>query len=591
MVEAPLQFKQDELNELVTRDFATFVEEIVGLDNEEFHNEMDDIISKPDYKKIAIAISRDHGKSTHLSVAYPLWEMAKNHNVRILLVSSTGATSMKFLAQILNHIQKNDKYQEWARWVDSERRGVIPQQRNRGSREEKWSSEAITINRNDLNLKDYTIQSIGLFGSVLSGRADIIIVDDLVNQKNSETYDQREKVKDWFHTTLEPILVPGGRIIYLGNTWNQDDLIAELLKDPQVDYKKRVPAILSESNNRDLWNQWADIFLREDIDIIEKNKLGKEFYEANKAQMDDGVKVLWPSRHSYGSLFLKRLRNSYSFARMYQCDPSLNPNQKVKEEWIQKALERGKNLRLTDQPREGLIMKDTTGGLDLAISQKTTADDTAFLTLDKVDIGNGEFNPGDLIIRNIKRGKFTPAQTRKMVADDYATIGHTGIRVESVAYQDAMRRDLGEWGIPVKGHHTGGEKNDSDIGVNSIAILLELGKLVLPYDNSDANTIDTVNMLLNELRSWPDGHTGDSLMALWFAFLEMRDHAGRGFTIPRTQVAVIEEAMAGLTQEEIDKKIDTETMRESEAVRSGRVYIPNREFGSGQQPYVRKYTF
>ena len=90
-----------------------------------------------------------------------------------------------------------------------------------------------------------------------------------------------------------------------------------------------------------------------------------------------------------------------------------------------------------------------------------------------------------------------------------------------MAYQEAIQRDLDDAGIPVRGYHTGGEKKDPLIGINSIAIWAELGKLVLPYNNTDPETIRLVSMLMNEMRAFPDGHTGDSLMALWFAFSEM----------------------------------------------------------------------
>lgn len=579
------------LYELIRDDFSVFVEEILGLENEDFHNDIDNIISNEEYKRICIAVARDHGKSTHLSVAYPLWEIAKNHGQRILLVSSTSATSVKFLAQVLNHIEKNEKYKDWAEAIDPTGVGVVPQKRLVGRREEKWTGEAITIKREDLNLKDYTVQSVGLFGSILSGRADIIIVDDLVNQKNSETQDQRDKVKDWVFTTLMPILVPGGRFIYLGNTWHQDDLVADLLKNPQFHYRKKMPAIIQESAHRDLWNTWADIYLREDIEIAEKNKLGTQYYLENKTAMDEGTQVLWEKRHPYSDLYLKRLENSYAFMRMYQCDPSQRPNQKILDVWIQKAIERGKNLILQDEPRAGLIMADTTGGLDLAISMKETADDTAFITLDRVEVGDGEFQSGDYIIRNIDRGKMTPNDVRNMVQSKYYAIGHTGIRVETVAYQESMKRDLADMAIPVKGHQTGGEKNDSDIGINSIAILLELGKLVIPYGRNDARTIDIVSKLLNEMRSWPDGHTGDSLMALWFAYLEMRDHKGRGFVAPKSVYVGVRIDTVGKTQEEIDKQLDLATIRADEDRRAGKTVHHSVLAPTEDTNIVRRFTF
>ena len=89
--------------------------------------------------------------------------------------------------------------------------------------------------------------------------------------------------------------------------------------------------------------------------------------------------------------------------------------------------------------------------------------------------------------------------------------------------------------MPVRGYKTGGEKKDPFIGINSLAIYAELGKLVLPFDNTDPRTINLISQLVNEMRAFPDGHTGDSLMALWFAFSEMRDLTGDRVIVPTHQ--------------------------------------------------------
>jgi hypothetical protein len=562
--ETPLIFEE------ITTNLATFIEEIVGLENAPFHNEIDDVLSDPLYKKICIAVARDHGKSTHLSIAYPLWQIAKNHNLRILLVSSTSSIASSFLREILNHIEGNARYQSWATVIDPYKRGIVPKRKKRFKRDENWTGNAITVQREVLTIKDPTINAVGLFGSILSKRADIIIMDDVVNQQNSETEDQRKKIIDWVYTTVMPVLTPEGRFIYLGNTWHADDLVSHLLKDPQMDYKKRLGAIISEPLYPELWQRWASMRLNESIGLKERLKEAQDFYNANEEEMKQGVKVLWPERHGYGSLYLKRLSNSYAFERMYQCDPTTNPDQKIKEEWLDRAKKRGENLRLQDTPREGLIMELTASGLDLAISEKETADDTALFTLDRVKVGNGVIMPGDYIIRNIRRGKMSPNKVREMIKEHNSVVNPLGIRVESVAYQEAMVRDLADLGVDnVRGYHTGGEKNDPDIGVNSLAILLELGKLIIPYDLSDPRTIQLCSQLVNEMRSWPGGHTGDSLMALWFAFSEIRDLTNTAYTVPN---------ILGLNKQEVDvhdpkvrkeeeKKIDLARQLEDEYAR------------------------
>jgi hypothetical protein len=917
----------------VAANFDVFMEEVIGLNNEPFHNELDQIISNPLYKKIAIAYPRGHGKSTHLSVGYPLWEMAKNRNVRILIVSSTSTIASGFITEILNHIEGNDKYADWSKAISPDDTPVHPKKRKVVKMEEKWSGGAFTIDRPELSLKDPTVQAIGLFGSSLSKRADVIICDDIVNQENSETEEQRQKIKDWVYTTVMPILVPGGRFIYLGNTWhcfpgyvkidkkggsanistikvgdlvrthsgnyhivknvmsyengrnhsnerlilktkhqeirctpehpflvggefisaknlkvgdilsypkkeghawtlsfdnkrysrkhfdptlltkdlaflfgmyigdgwigggkrisiivlkerqedlkrlidafsifgqsvisegtsdktqiitfhstvlanfvdsnfghlatgkkipeelfnerdeikaafiygmirsdgsyknrggaayfsvnerlirdfslllstldishspiqirytppnsfsehplpkyqlslskfdagklrtieseeytikeiqkgassrkvynlevdvdnsfiangfsvhNCDDLVANLLKDPLFDYRAKKASVIQDAVHQELWQEWANIRLDDSYELPVRLANANTFYTEHKTDMEEGVELMWPNRFTYQDLYLLRMQNPYMFARMYQCDPSKRPDQKIKDEWLEKAIAKGRDLILQDEPRQRLTMRDTTAGLDLAISQKKGSDDTVFLTLDIVQYGDGSIEPGDFVIRNIERGKYTPAQVREMVVQKYSVIRHSGIRVESVQYQESMAIDLSGFGLPIKSYATGKEKNDPEVGVYSLANILERGKFVIPYNRQDARTIALCTQLMNELRNWPDGHTGDSLMSLWFAYAEIRSHIGKVVSHPRSDfdekrdlVDSIEKL--NLTPEdrrkEYEKLADLEVIRDDESKRRGNLYRPRDQKTVSDRPYVKKFQF
>jgi len=535
--------------------FRLFVSEVMGLNNSYFHNELDDNLSKELNKKMCIALPRGTGKTTHMSIAYPLWEIAKNHNLRILLVSSTATTAKSFMVEIINHIEGNKKYKFWARAIDPFKRGVIPKMRTRHKREERWTGDSITINRDDIKLKDPTIHAVGLFGSILSKRADIIIVDDVVDQENSNTEEQRNKIKDWVYTTLMPVLVPGGRFIYLGNTWHMDDLVSNLLKDPQFDFRKRMPSIIHEATKQNLWEEWSNIRLDENLSVEEKNLRADTFYAEHKTDMEEGIEVLWPERFPYADLYMQRISNPFSFARMYQCDPSIRPNQKFSEKDIEKALNKGRDLLLQDESRTEINVDLTTSGLDLAISENSRGDDTALLSIDRVDMDCGEIKKGDFVIRNIERGKFKPNETVGRVAYHYHTVRPMGIRVESNGFQEMMSRDLGSKGIPITSYKTGGEKNDPDIGVHSLAVLLSQGRLILPYSNKDGRTRKLITQLVNEMRAYPDGHTGDSLMALWFAYSEARDYFSNQITIPSTPYVQPEPLSLKEGANEIDRVI------------------------------------
>lgn len=527
--------------DLMARQMKYFVEDIIELHNEEFHDEIDDVISDHFYKKVVISFPRDHGKSTHLSVAYPLWEIARNHNVRILLISATAAISEGFMGEVLGHIQRNEKYQLFAETIDPTHVGVVPRLKPGRKAMEKWSGNKFIVDRSDLRMKDPTMNAVGIFGGIVSKRADIIICDDIVNQENAMTDGQRKKVIDWIYTTVMPVLVPGGRFIYLGNTWHVEDLVAHLMKDPQFDYQNTMGAIIKEADRQDLWTSYANILLRSDIPARQKKGMAEEFYVAHKADMDAGSQVLWPARYPYKDLYMLRLSNSYAFARMYQCNPSDRPDQKFIESWIDTSLRKGAKLKLSDDLYEGIEFDVVVEGLDLAIKEDETADDTAKVTLARVKYGRDDIKAGDIVVKQIKSGHFSPAFTRDMVRTDFYAQKPQPIqiRVETNGYQDAMRKDLEGFNLPVVGHHTGREKNDSDIGVNALAIIMEQGKLVLPSDPTDAHTTQQIAKLVSGMRAYPSDHTADTLMAAWLANMAMRDATSDRYLVPQTTMSRI----------------------------------------------------
>lgn len=537
---------------------------MLGFDNAPHQKEWCGVLGNYKYLRIVDAAPRGHSKTTVFSVNYPLWEIAKNPNVRILLVSAADTQSQSFLREVKGRIERDQEYVDFA--------GQL-----RPDKPDKWTDKEIILKRSRTDLKDPTISTVSVEGTILSKRADIIICDDLLNFENTRTPEQRQKIKDWFNLVLLPVLEPGGRLVVVGTIWQVGDLMEELLADPMFDYRKRYKAIISEPTNIKLWEEWCDLLVEERDDRKDR---AAAFREANRAAMDEGVKVLWPARRPYEDLYTIRYSDPYAFARAYQNDPASRPSQKIKREWIESALKKGVKFRLQDAPFTEYVDL-TTIGLDLAISQEAQADDTCELILDKLQYAWEGNKQGDYILRNIKRGKMTGGETRALVTTDFYAIRPHGIRVENVQYQEVMERDLNDAGIPVHGHRTGSEKWDSAVGVNSIATLLEHGKLILPSDPHDARTKDLIGKLVAEMLAFPEGHTGDSLMALWFAILEMMELTATRYTIPKGPPAA-EQKQAAAPVGTIERKAqeteaDLVRIDAAEKLRSREVFWKNEE--------------
>jgi hypothetical protein len=199
-----------------------YTEEVLRFDNVPYQNEWYGVLQDRSYLKIALAAPRGHIKTTALSVNYPSWRIEQNHNIRILLVSNAESQSQSFLRQIVGRIERDEEYRLFARNLKPEK-------------QEKWTDREIIITRDDLSLKDPTISTVGIGGTVLARRADEIICDDILNYENTRTPEQRRKVREFFYEVLLPVLVPGGRLVVAGTVWHPDDLLHELLADPTFD--------------------------------------------------------------------------------------------------------------------------------------------------------------------------------------------------------------------------------------------------------------------------------------------------------------------------------------------------------------------
>lgn len=159
-----------------------------------------------------------HGKSMQIAIGRILYEIGRNPNIRIKVVSNTDANAAARVEQIKSYINAQ-MYPEY--------KLVFPNIHIDRSR--KNLSHEFTVVRQSGAI-DATIQSYGVFGSGISGRADLLVIDDIVDKKNTIINPaMREKVISTFWDTWYSRLDPKhGKCYGVGTVWAQDDLWAVL---------------------------------------------------------------------------------------------------------------------------------------------------------------------------------------------------------------------------------------------------------------------------------------------------------------------------------------------------------------------------
>ena len=395
--------------------FAVFFEYVFGLAPAAHHRKWMAGVEEDD--RVVIMAPIEHGKSTVLSVAFPLWVLGNNPNARIALVSETHSQAARPLAAVRGHIIQKERLHE-----------VFPWLKPAAGTREKWTDSEIVVDRPSLE-KDPSIIALGVLGPLLGARLDLAILDDVVGWDNSLTAGQRTKLVDWFRSTLVGRIVAGGKVVVIGTPWHEEDLLHVLAGSGE--YKLlRDPAL------------------------------------------DDEGKPLWPEAWPVERLEQRRREiGEVEFSRQMLLKPISDATSRFKSTWIERAFQNAKDL--------GVVLVDsyngpyrTFSGVDLGVKQGLQHDESAIFTLALLPDGRRQ-------VLNIESGRWQGPELVQRLKFTAARFG-SRLRVENNGAQDYILQFVRDAGIGVDAHTTGRNKHDPQYGVESLAVEMERGLWVLP---------------------------------------------------------------------------------------------------------------
>lgn len=161
-----------------------------------------------------------HGKTEQVAIARSLFELGKNPNLRVKIVTNTP----EFAQARLQTCQKYIKESRIFRQVFP---GIQP------AHESDWNKHKLVVQR-DTYSEDGSIEAYGVLQTATGGRADLLIFDDIVDLNNAILNPaMRPKVVEAFHNVWLPRLEPGGFAIYIATRWHLEDVTGVLLANSQ----------------------------------------------------------------------------------------------------------------------------------------------------------------------------------------------------------------------------------------------------------------------------------------------------------------------------------------------------------------------
>lgn len=158
-------------------------------------------------KRKLIVMPRGTFKTSLASVAYAMWELERNPNLRILLDSELYTNSKNILREIKSHYE-SDRFVS----VFGPRRGAL------------WNEGEIVLSTRTEIKKEASITAGGVGTQKTGQHYDLIIADDLNSNKNSHTPEGCEKVI-MHYKLYTSLLEPDGTIALVGTRYSQGDAI------------------------------------------------------------------------------------------------------------------------------------------------------------------------------------------------------------------------------------------------------------------------------------------------------------------------------------------------------------------------------
>lgn len=371
------------------------------------------IINAPKGRRLVEAAPRGNAKSSDSSLILPIWCIAFKKKEFIVLLSDSSSQTNDLLGAIRMELETNERLRE----DFGDLVGEI------------WKNDDI-VTKNGVRVLALGARKKIRGRRFKNKRPDLIIGDDLENDENTQSPEQRRKNENWFFKAVSKAGDDTTDIIVVGTIIHYDSLLTKLLNNPLYE-SYRWQAVIKFSQSP-LWQQWEDIYLK----MTEEEKKSdpnpaKQFYIDNQAEMLEGTEVLWPEGQSYYHLMELRLTEGpASFDSEYQNNP-INPEDCLfQEEWF-------RFFEPTWSDYTQIV-----GACDPSLGKTTSSDYSAIIFL-------GKHKDGflDVLVGDIER-----RQPDKIIED---ALGHasqilqvcphapiTAFGVESVQFQEYFKDQL-----------------------------------------------------------------------------------------------------------------------------------------------------
>lgn len=288
----------------------------------ECHTELTEFISKPQLDdeskqklkyqgnergaglRRLVLMPRGHLKSTLGTTLYVMWRLYRNPELRIFVGSNKQTLSYSFIRELRQYFENEELQQKVWNNRPHIKGAMIPElntrarARNRNSSDETdandrkliWNNTALQMLRTG-RFKEPSVTA-GSVGSPITGQHyDIVILDDLVDFKNTESEVRKERVEEWIQD-IENVLnqpqavqIPivgldtvGGEMIISGTRYAVDDYYGYLIeKQEELDYQIHSRNIYKNGSDNSEGYLWHERYNDNSVNMLKTRLSPRRF--------------------------------------------------------------------------------------------------------------------------------------------------------------------------------------------------------------------------------------------------------------------------------------------------------------------------
>lgn len=420
-----------------------------------FHRELCDFVQYGTNRQL-ILVPRGHLKTSIITIAYAVWRIINDPNIRIYIGNEKIENASSFLSQI----EKIFEYNERLKNLYGDYVGSI------------WSANKMIVKKRTIHHKEPTVQVGAVGSSAVSQHYDLMILDDLVSRANTASKELIETTIIYYQDCYD-LIEPRGKFIILGTRWCVDDLYGWLIEHEAAHYEL-------------FWRQAIRDGDFERGELLFPQKFTREILKerlAMKGSSDFSAQYLNDPYPAEAAIFKERYFNWFDWD---------NGNIRVKD------FNKEFNYRLSEL--------NIFTAIDPALSQKQDADFSVIATI-------GVDKDDNWYLLEMKREHYTPTELADEIFLTYVKWKPRKVAIEIYGFQQVIKRYIEDKQIMLNYRLPLEElkydtKHSKEYRIQGLIPRMERKKL---YFN---NQMENLEYLLNELKRFPKIKHDDCLDAM-----------------------------------------------------------------------------